>query len=70
MTDTEVIACASVGLGMEVARQIAVQRIGVGAMLGAGSTITKYAPDEKLALERSKQLKLECSKRSVQQPKG
>jgi hypothetical protein len=44
--------------------------IGVGATIGAGSTITKDAPDDKLTLERSKQLTLEGWKRPVKQPKG
>lgn len=38
--------------------------------IGAGSTITKDAPDDKLTLERSKQLTLEGWKRPVKQPKG
>ena len=37
--------------------------------IGAGSTITKDAPDDKLTLERSKQLTLEGWKRPVKQPK-
>jgi len=44
--------------------------IGVGATIGAGSTITKDAPDDKLTLEHSKQLTLQGCKRSVKQPKG
>ncbi len=44
--------------------------IGAGATIGAGSTITKDAPDEKLTLERSKQLTLDGWKRPVKQPKG
>jgi hypothetical protein len=38
--------------------------------IGAGSTMTKDAPDDKLTLERSKQLTLEGWKRPVKQPKG
>ena len=129
MNHTAMITCASAGLGMEFARQIAAQgidvvqvarrearlhepsvqlreahgvrvecvvadlaepdaaryitecvvydvvskwrtKIGVGATIGAGSTIKKNAPDDKLTLERSKQLTLECWKRPVKQPKG
>ena len=70
MTHTATNTCASAGLGMEFARQIAAQGIAIGATLGAGATITKDAPDHKLALERNIQLTLECSKRPVQQPKG
>jgi bifunctional UDP-N-acetylglucosamine pyrophosphorylase / glucosamine-1-phosphate N-acetyltransferase len=40
-----------------------------GATIGAGSTITKDAPDDKLTLERSKQLTLDGWKRPVKQPK-
>lgn len=42
---------------------VAPLRIGAGATIGAGSTITKDAPDDKLTLERSKQLTLEGWKR-------
>jgi NAD(P)-dependent dehydrogenase (short-subunit alcohol dehydrogenase family) len=129
MKHTAMITCASVGLGMEFASQIAAQgidvvlvarrearlhepsgqlreahgvrvecvvadladpdaaryitervdydgvnkwrtKIGVGATIGAGSTITKDAPDDKLTLERGKQLRLEGWKRPVKQPKG
>lgn len=39
-------------------------KIGAGATIGAGSTITKDAPDDKLTLARSKQLTLDgCSVR-------
>jgi NAD(P)-dependent dehydrogenase (short-subunit alcohol dehydrogenase family) len=44
--------------------------IGVSATIGAGSTITKDAPDDKLTLARSKQLTLDGWKRPVKQPKG
>ena len=44
--------------------------IGVGATIGAGSTMMKDAPDDKFTLERSKQLTLEGWKRSVKQHKG
>jgi bifunctional UDP-N-acetylglucosamine pyrophosphorylase / glucosamine-1-phosphate N-acetyltransferase len=35
---------------------VAPVRIGVGATIGAGSTITASTPDDKLVLERSKQM--------------
>jgi bifunctional UDP-N-acetylglucosamine pyrophosphorylase/glucosamine-1-phosphate N-acetyltransferase len=38
---------------------IAPVRIGVGATIGAGSTITASTPDGKLVLERSKQTTIE-----------
>ena len=38
--------------------------------IGVGATITKDAPDDKLTLERSKQLMLKGWKRPVKQPKG
>jgi bifunctional N-acetylglucosamine-1-phosphate-uridyltransferase/glucosamine-1-phosphate-acetyltransferase GlmU-like protein len=44
--------------------------IGVGTTIGAGSTIKKDAPDDKLTLERSKQLTVQGWKRPVKQPKG
>jgi short-subunit dehydrogenase len=44
--------------------------IGVGAMIGAGSTMTKDAQDDKLTLERSKHLTLQGWKHPVKQPKG
>ena len=69
MTHTAMMTCASAGVGMEFARQIAAQGIAIGATLGAGATITKDAPDHKLTLERSIQLTLKCSKRPVPQPK-
>jgi len=123
MKHTAMITCASAGLGMEFASQIAAQGIDVvlvarrearlhepsvqlreahgvrvecvvpeladpdapccitervyydgvnkwRAEIGAGSTIMKDAPDDKLTLERSKQLTLEGWKRPVKQPKG
>ena len=39
--------------------------IGEGATVGAGSTLTKNAPPDKLTLERSKQLTLDGWKRPV-----
>ena len=44
--------------------------IGVGPTIGAGSTIKKDALDDKLTLERSKQLTLDGWKRPIKQPKG
>jgi bifunctional UDP-N-acetylglucosamine pyrophosphorylase/glucosamine-1-phosphate N-acetyltransferase len=38
---------------------VAPLRIGAGATIGAGSTITEHAPDGKLSLERSRQLAVE-----------
>ena len=64
---TEIGAGAFIGSG---AMLVAPVKIGAGATLGAGSTITKDAPDDKLTLERSKQLTLDGWKRPVKQPKG
>ncbi|MES9833450.1 MAG: bifunctional UDP-N-acetylglucosamine diphosphorylase/glucosamine-1-phosphate N-acetyltransferase GlmU [Candidatus Thiodiazotropha sp. DIVDIV] len=43
--------------------------VGKGATIGAGSTITKDAPEDKLTLSRSKQLSLEGWTRPVKKPK-
>jgi bifunctional UDP-N-acetylglucosamine pyrophosphorylase / glucosamine-1-phosphate N-acetyltransferase len=64
---TEIGAGAFIGSG---AMLVAPVKIGAGATIGAGSTITKDAPDDKLTLERSKQLTLVGWKRPVKQPKG
>ncbi len=64
---TEIGAGAFIGSG---AMLVAPVKIGAGATIGAGSTITKDAPDDKLTLERSKQLTLESWQRPVKQPKG
>ena len=64
---TEIGAGAFIGSG---AMLVAHVKIGAGATIGAGSTITKDAPDDKLTLERSKQLTLDGWKRPVKQPKG
>ncbi|HEX5639355.1 MAG TPA: bifunctional UDP-N-acetylglucosamine diphosphorylase/glucosamine-1-phosphate N-acetyltransferase GlmU [Burkholderiaceae bacterium] len=64
---TEIGAGAFIGSGSML---VAPVKIGAGATIGAGSTITKDAPDDKLTLERSKQLTLDGWKRPVQQPKG
>jgi len=44
--------------------------IGAGATIGAGSTITKDAPDDKLTLERAKQVTLDGWKRPEKKPKA
>ena len=64
---TEIGAGAFIGSGSML---VAPVKIGAGATIGAGSTITKDAADDKLTLERSKQLTLEGWKRPVKQPKG
>ena len=64
---TEIGAGAFIGSG---AMLVAPVKIGAGATIGAGSTITKNAPDDKLTLERSKQVTLDSWKRPVKQPKG
>jgi bifunctional UDP-N-acetylglucosamine pyrophosphorylase/glucosamine-1-phosphate N-acetyltransferase len=64
---TEIGAGAFIGSGSML---VAPVKIGAGATIGAGSTITKDAPDDKLTLERSKQLTLVGWKRPVKQPKG
>ena len=64
---TEIGAGAFIGSGSML---VAPVKIGAGATIGAGSTITKDAPDDKLTLERSKQLTLDGWKRPVKQPKG
>jgi bifunctional UDP-N-acetylglucosamine pyrophosphorylase/glucosamine-1-phosphate N-acetyltransferase len=63
---TEIGAGAFIGSG---AMLVAPVKIGAGATIGAGSTITKDAPDDKLTLERSKQLTLESWQRPVKQPR-
>ena len=47
---------ASIGSGTMM---VAPVRIGAGATTGAGSTITSSTPDDKLTLERSKQISIE-----------
>ncbi len=64
---TEIGAGAFIGSGSML---VAPVKIGAGATIGAGSTITKDAPDDKLTLERSKQLTLDGWKRPVKQPGG
>lgn len=48
---------------------VAPLRIGKGATTGAGSTITREAPDGKLTLSRSKQITIEGWKRPEKKPK-
>ena len=50
---TEIGAGAFIGSGTML---VAPVRIGAGATIGAGSTITRDAPEDKLTLERSKQV--------------
>ena len=57
---TEIGACAFIGSGTML---VAPVKVGVGATIGAGSTITRDAPDDKLTLERSKQVTIEAWKR-------
>jgi bifunctional UDP-N-acetylglucosamine pyrophosphorylase/glucosamine-1-phosphate N-acetyltransferase len=64
---TEIGAGAFIGSGSML---VAPVKIGAGATIGAGSTITKDTPDDKLTLERSKQLTLDGWKRPVKQPRG
>ncbi len=57
---------AFIGSGVEL---VAPVRVGKGATIGAGSTITKDAPDEQLTLERAKQLTAKGWKRPVKKGK-
>ena len=59
---TEIGAGAFIGSGTML---VAPVKVGAGATIGAGSTITKDAPEEKLTLERSKQVTIEGWKRPV-----
>jgi len=59
---TEIGAGAFIGSGTML---VAPVKVGAGATIGAGSTITRDAPDEKLTLERSKQVTIEGWKRPV-----
>lgn len=54
---------AFIGSGTEL---IAPVSVGIGATIGAGSTITKNAPPQQLTLERSKQLSVEAWRRPAQ----
>jgi bifunctional UDP-N-acetylglucosamine pyrophosphorylase/glucosamine-1-phosphate N-acetyltransferase len=57
---TEIGAGAFIGSGTML---VAPVKVGAGATIGAGSTITKDTPDDKLTLERSKQVTIEGWKR-------
>ena len=57
---------AFIGSGVEL---VAPVEVGAGATLGAGSTITKPAPDDKLTLERAKQVTVASWKRPVKEGK-
>jgi bifunctional UDP-N-acetylglucosamine pyrophosphorylase/glucosamine-1-phosphate N-acetyltransferase len=57
---TEIGAGAFIGSGTML---VAPVKVGAGATIGAGSTITKDAPDEKLTLERSKQVTIDSWQR-------
>ena len=57
---TEIGAGAFIGSGTML---VAPVKVGAGATIGAGSTITKDAPDDKLTLERSKQVTIDSWKR-------
>jgi bifunctional UDP-N-acetylglucosamine pyrophosphorylase/glucosamine-1-phosphate N-acetyltransferase len=61
---TEIGDGAFIGSGSML---VAPVRIGAEATIGAGSTITKDAPDGKLTLERSKQVTLDTWKRPEKQ---
>jgi bifunctional UDP-N-acetylglucosamine pyrophosphorylase/glucosamine-1-phosphate N-acetyltransferase len=56
---------AFIGSGVNLVAPVAV---GKGATIGAGSTITKPAPDDKLTLERSKQVTIEQWKKTNKEP--
>jgi bifunctional UDP-N-acetylglucosamine pyrophosphorylase/glucosamine-1-phosphate N-acetyltransferase len=64
---TEIGDGAFIGSGTML---VAPVKVGAGATIGAGSTITKDAPEDKLTLERSKQLTLDGWKRPVKTPKA
>jgi bifunctional UDP-N-acetylglucosamine pyrophosphorylase/glucosamine-1-phosphate N-acetyltransferase len=63
---TEIGDGAFIGSGTML---VAPVTVGAGATIGAGSTITRNTPDDKLTLERSKQVTIEGWKRPVKQPK-
>src|SRR5512135_1420957 len=64
---TEIGPGAFIGSGTML---VAPVKVGADATIGAGSTVTKDAPDGKLTLERSKQVTIEGWRRPVKQPKG
>jgi bifunctional UDP-N-acetylglucosamine pyrophosphorylase/glucosamine-1-phosphate N-acetyltransferase len=57
---TEIGAGAFIGSGTML---VAPVKVGAGATIGAGSTITKDAPDDRLTIERSKQVTIDGWKR-------
>ena len=57
---TEIGAGAFIGSGTML---VAPVKVGAGATIGAGSTITRDTPDDKLTLERSKQITIDAWKR-------
>jgi bifunctional UDP-N-acetylglucosamine pyrophosphorylase/glucosamine-1-phosphate N-acetyltransferase len=57
---TEIGAGAFIGSGTML---VAPVKVGANATIGAGSTITKDTPDDKLTLERSKQVTIDAWKR-------
>jgi len=57
---TEIGAGAFIGSGTML---VAPVKVGAGATIGAGSTITRDAPDDKLTVERSKQVTVDGWKR-------
>ncbi len=57
---------AFIGSGVEL---VAPVRVGKGATIGAGSTITKDTPDDQLTLERAKQLTVKGWKKPVKKGK-
>ncbi len=57
---------AFIGSGVEL---VAPVRVGKGATIGAGSTITKEAPDDQLTLERARQLTVKGWKKPVKKGK-
>jgi bifunctional UDP-N-acetylglucosamine pyrophosphorylase/glucosamine-1-phosphate N-acetyltransferase len=59
---TEIGAGAFIGSGTML---VAPVKVGAGATIGAGSTITRDTPDDRLTLERSKQVTVEGWKRPV-----
>jgi bifunctional UDP-N-acetylglucosamine pyrophosphorylase/glucosamine-1-phosphate N-acetyltransferase len=63
---TEIGAGAFIGSGTML---VAPVRVGTDATIGAGSTITRDAPDGKLTLERAKQTTIDGWKRPVKKPK-
>jgi len=57
---TEIGAGAFIGSGTML---VAPVKVGAGATIGAGSTITRDTPEDKLTLERSKQVTIDAWKR-------